>query len=73
MVKDLALSLLWHGLDPWPGTSTGHGPSKKRKKEKKKLPIAPHPRQYLHLIISDKTIAFNNIKSSYFKEQKIQV
>jgi len=38
VVKDLVLSLqqlgllLWHGLDPWPGTSMCHRHSQKKKK-----------------------------------------
>ena len=36
MVKDPALSLLWHGFNPWPGNFACCGHRKKgRKKEKK--------------------------------------
>lgn len=35
------------------------------------VPVAPHPHQYS--IISERTIEFNNMKSSYLKRQKIQV
>ena len=44
-VKDLALlqvprsSHLWLGSDPWPGNSRGHGPTRKKKKKKERIPI----------------------------------
>ena len=35
VVKDMALSLVWHRFDPWPGTFACCGHSKKKKKRKK--------------------------------------
>ena len=36
LVKDLALSLLWHGFDPWPGKFYMLRGTAKKKKERER-------------------------------------
>ena len=57
-VKDPALSLLWHGFDPWPRTC---GKKKKKRKEKRKKNYCNHTKYTAH----------NGIKSEVNNRRKL--